>query len=364
MSSARIASPYSAATRRRRDRRGATLALLGDRPGGPGGVVGRHDLPRARTQELRRPGRAPGRGCRRGRCRRAPGRAWPEAPAGPARQPRRRSGHPGRRTRTAGRRSRGSSPRASSRSRSRRRSPSHRRRPRTRPARSARPTARRPRRSSRSRPPPRTPPAHPGRRPASRRSCAQCRRSRARSADRVRPVHPGRAPTTVHASWEALAGANQLILHVGRESVAGWTSFRVPQVPRARQVFAASHGGTRPTERDLLIEPVGRVDPAGLLVQLRALGLGRRLGDPRPLAIAGRVGASCPVLLGEELVDRVDVRLDRGRDDVRRGRSRPCSGPAARAPAAPVGGAIVTLTLPSASGPSATAWTSYESSRG
>src|SRR4051794_21359136 len=38
--------------------------------------------------------------------------------------------------------------------------------------------------------------------------------------------------------------------------------------------------------------------------------------------------------------------------------------PLARAPAASDGGAIVTVTLPSASGPSATAWTSYERSRG
>src|SRR5882724_7706716 len=79
-----------------------------------------------------------------------------------------------------------------------------------------------------------------------------------------------------------------------------------------------SYATSRAQALTLVVEPVRRVDLAGLFVKLRPLGLCRRLGDPGALAIAGGLRRARPVFLGEQLVDRVDVGLDRGGNDVRR----------------------------------------------
>src|SRR4051812_3467906 len=55
--------------------------------------------------------------------------------------------------------------------------------------------------------------------------------------------------------------------------------------------------------RRLAVEPVGRVDPARFLVQLRAATARRRLADLGPLPVAGGLGGALPMLLGKELVD-------------------------------------------------------------
>ena len=71
--------------------------------------------------------------------------------------------------------------------------------------------------------------------------------------------------------------------------------------------------------RPSALEPGGRVVSRGVLVELRrgcrVAGLGGRPG-----AVPGRVRGAGPMRLGEQVVDRLDVGLDRGRDDVRRGR--------------------------------------------
>ena len=86
----------------------------------------------------------------------------------------------------------------------------------------------------------------------------------------------------------------------------------------------------------------------------RARPAAARWPPPRTSPAAGcrPLGRARPVLLGEQLVERLDVGLDRGRDDV------PCSTCPVYWPRRPValgrrGGAIRTVTRPSASGPSA-----------
>ncbi len=111
------------------------------------------------------------------------------------------------------------------------------------------------------------------------------------------------------------------------------------------------------TAAALALEPGRRVVRRLALVEVRSL-LARRAGrDRHAPAVAGGLGRARPVRLAEQRVERRDVGLDRGRDDVRAARLAACT---RRSPARPPmsGGAIRTVTAPIVSVPSPSAWMS------
>src|SRR4051794_38347373 len=90
-----------------------------------------------------------------------------------------------------------------------------------------------------------------------------------------------------------------------RRSGAWWSS------------WPESTGAKPPEPASLPLEPGRRVSRDLLLIEVGAL-LARRTGrDGHAPTVAGGLGRAFPMGLSQQCVERRDVRLDRGRDDVR-----------------------------------------------